>query len=1004
MHRIHAAAKALMTALLAALVTGPAPADTPAPPAEPAAEGGNEARLLANTRQLIFEGRRSGEGYFSADGRWMVFQSEREPGNPFYQIYLLDLTTGDTSRISTGTGRTTCAWIHPDGQRVLFSSTHQDPEAKAKQQAELDKRAAGQGSRYSWSYDPTYEIYETGLDCGPPRRLTHARGYDAEGSYSPDGRHILFASNRHAYAEDADAATRAAVEEDPSRFMELYVMDADGSNVRRLTNQEGYDGGPFYSADGSRIVWRRFTPDGRTAEIWTMQADGTEPRAVTDLGVMSWAPYFHPSGDYIVFTNNAHGYANFELYIVDAEGERAPVRVTDTPGFDGLPVFTPDGNRLAWASSRTATKQAQIFMADWDDAAARELLGLPPAGAASDAASTLPEPEVDPADAPALPATTPAISAEDLRAHVQALTAPAMAGRRTGTAGSRLATDYVARAMAALGLAPAADIAGGTPADWFQPFDFTAGVTVAEGTALRLRGAGAADTPLELEQDWRPLPFSGTGAVAPADVVFAGYGIVAPGEDGTQDFDSYGDLDVTGKWVLALRDLPAGIAAQRRQDLVEYADPRYKALVAREAGARGLLLAPGPDTPVKDQLLPLDTEAGAGAGSLPVVSLSAAAAARLAAAAGADLAALQRQADTGAAAAVPLDGVQVAADIRLRRSIGRDRNVLGRLQAGDAPSRRVLMVGAHVDHIGDGRGLSSRDELEGRVHPGADDNASGVAALLEIAESLAARHAAGELALAQDIVFAAWTGEELGRLGSTAFVEALAAELGSDEGAVSPRVAAYLNLDMVGRLDDYLYVQGVGSGDGWRRELERRNVPVGLPLRLQADAYLPTDTTSFYLADVPILSFFTGAHADYNTPDDTAERLNYDGLARIARLVGLMSGALAKSDAAPAYVAQEKPGTGASRANLRAYFGTIPAYADADVAGVLLDGVAKGGPAEAGGLRAGDVITAVAGRSIENIYDYTYALNALRVGEPVLVQVRRDGQAAELSVTPVARQ
>uniref|UniRef100_UPI00345BEF99 TolB family protein n=1 Tax=Thiohalocapsa sp. TaxID=2497641 RepID=UPI00345BEF99 len=184
----------------------------------PAAEG-HEDLLLGNTRQLIFEGRRSGEGYFSADGRYMVFQSEREPGNPFYQIYLLDLTTGDTRRISTGTGRTTCAWIHPDGQRVLFSSTHQDPQAEAKQQAELDKRAAGQGSRYSWSYDPTYEIYETGLDGGPPRRLTNAEGYDAAGSWSPDGNPILFASNRHAYAPAADAATRPPGGEDPARSM-----------------------------------------------------------------------------------------------------------------------------------------------------------------------------------------------------------------------------------------------------------------------------------------------------------------------------------------------------------------------------------------------------------------------------------------------------------------------------------------------------------------------------------------------------------------------------------------------------------------------------------------------------------------------------------------------------------------------------------------------------------------------------------------------------------------
>jgi membrane-associated protease RseP (regulator of RpoE activity) len=217
-------------------------------------------------------------------------------------------------------------------------------------------------------------------------------------------------------------------------------------------------------------------------------------------------------------------------------------------------------------------------------------------------------------------------------------------------------------------------------------------------------------------------------------------------------------------------------------------------------------------------------------------------------------------------------------------------------------------------------------------------------------------------------------------------------------------VAAYLNLDMVGRLDEHLYVQGVGSSSAWKPELERRNVAVGLPLRLQEDAYLPTDTMAFYLAGVPILSFFTGVHADYNTSRDTADRLDYDGLSRIARLAGLLTAAVSAAEEAPDYVAQQKPGTGASRANLRAYLGTIPAYGETDVAGVLLDGVAKGGPAELGGLRSGDIITAVAGRRIENVYDYTYALNALKVGEPVAVVVSRNGEPHALSVVPAARE
>jgi C-terminal processing protease CtpA/Prc len=196
----------------------------------------------------------------------------------------------------------------------------------------------------------------------------------------------------------------------------------------------------------------------------------------------------------------------------------------------------------------------------------------------------------------------------------------------------------------------------------------------------------------------------------------------------------------------------------------------------------------------------------------------------------------------------------------------------------------------------------------------------------------------------------------------------------------------------------------VGSSSIWRRELERRNAPIGLPLRLQEDSYLPTDTTSFYLKGIPVLTVFTGAHADYNTPRDTAEKLNYEGLIKIARLMGLMTRGLAVSEKAPDYVAQEKPRTDASRANLRAYLGTIPDYAESDVRGVLINGVAKGSPAELGGMHAGDIIIAVAGRAVENIYDYTYALNALKVGEPVSVKVRRGETETELTITPASRE
>jgi Tol biopolymer transport system component len=190
----------------------PSPA-APPPAPEPAAAAAEPAKpqiepVLTGMRQLTFDGRRTGEGYFSADGKKLVFQSEREEGNPFYQIYLLDLESGDTRRISPGYGKTTCAWIHPAGDRVLFASTHADPKARAKQKDELEFRASGKERRYSWDYDENYDLYAASSDGKELKRLTRARGYDAEGSYSPDGTQIVFASNRHAYTEKLSASIR----------------------------------------------------------------------------------------------------------------------------------------------------------------------------------------------------------------------------------------------------------------------------------------------------------------------------------------------------------------------------------------------------------------------------------------------------------------------------------------------------------------------------------------------------------------------------------------------------------------------------------------------------------------------------------------------------------------------------------------------------------------------------------------------------------------------------
>lgn len=346
-------------------------------PAAPAHAG--EEELLSHVRQLIFEGRRSGEGYFSPDGKALIFQSEREEGNPFYQMYVLDLETGDVRRVSPGLGKTTCGFFRPGSQDVLFASTHLDPRAAAKQRAELDVRASGKERRYAWDYDETMDIFSAGRAGGGPRRLTSSPGYDAEGSYSPDGSRIVFCSLRDAYPPDKlSPEDRRRLENDPAYFGEIYVMNADGSDQRRLTHAPGYDGGPFFSPGGGRIVWRRFDASGMNADIYTMKPDGSGVRRLTDFRAMSWAPFFHPSGKYLIFTSNKHGFANFELFLVDAEGAREPVRVTFTEGFDGLPVFSPDGGKLSWAAGRTADGKSQIFLADWNHEAALQALAEAP--------------------------------------------------------------------------------------------------------------------------------------------------------------------------------------------------------------------------------------------------------------------------------------------------------------------------------------------------------------------------------------------------------------------------------------------------------------------------------------------------------------------------------------------------------------------------------------------------------------------------------------------------
>jgi Tol biopolymer transport system component len=935
---------------------------------------GAEGDFLSNPRQLIYDGKRSGEGYFSADGQAMVFQSEREEGNPFYQIYFLDLTTGDSWRVSPGTGKTTCAFLRPGTKEVLFASTHEDKEAVSKQQSEIEFRNSGKSRRYSWDYDETMDVFVSAKDGSGLRRLTDAPGYDAEGSYSPDGKQIVFCSLRDAFPlSKLSPKDRQLYELNPAHFGEIYLMDADGSNQRRLTSTQGYDGGPFFTPDGQRIVWRRFDEKGETADIYTMKLDGSDVRRLTDFKAMSWAPYFHPSGDYVIFTANKYGFDNFELFVVDAEGRHEPVRVTDTDGFDGLPVFSPDGKKLSWTSNRTSDKKSQIFLSDWNHAA---VLG---------ALASSPRRETQ-------AKTTADITEDDLREHVGVLADERMEGRLTGTKGAESAAEYVANAFRRAGLKEASGTSG-----FFQPFSFNAGVKVVpERNSFAMTGAHLPVQDYELDKDFRPLSFTSNGETE-GEVVFAGYGLTMPGEreDG---YDSYAGLNVSNKIVLVLRYVPEDVSAERRQALNRYAGLRYKALIARNHGAKGILVVTGPNSPKAGELSSLTYETGTSASGILAATVSGDVAGLLLAMAHKDIAVIQKELDREnphAEGGFSIPGVKVRLNTAVRHIEKADRNVVGIIPPKGCDE--YVLVGAHYDHLGRGEtgGFARKDE-EGQVHNGADDNASGTGALLELAEQFGTGGGQGNLPVSRGIIFAAWSGEEMGLMGSAAFAE--------KPPVASSNIVAYLNFDMVGRLrENKLILQGVGSSGAWTKMIEKRNVVAGFDLTLQSDPYLPTDTTSFYPRGIPVLAFFTGSHDEYHRPADKAETLNYSGIERITRFASFLINDLLKPDARPDYVKVAKQDAGGNRDRLRAYLGTVPDYAGGDIKGVKLSGTRAGGPAEKGGMKGGDVIIRFNGQKIENIYDYTYAIDAVKIGQPVKVIVERDGKEIELSVTPEGR-
>ncbi len=579
-------------------------------------------------------------------------------------------------------------------------------------------------------------------------------------------------------------------------------------------------------------------------------------------------------------------------------------------------------------------------------------------------------------------------AASQTRAHVEVLASERFAGREAGSDGERLAAEYLAAQLARLGARPLP----GRP-DMFVPFEFTAGSRDG-GSQVIVTAGPAAPQAFTSTPDVQALSFSDDAEVS-GPVVFAGYGIVVP-EAQNFGYDSYAGLDVDDKVVVVLRYFPEDADQNTRAILARYSDLRYKAMAARQRGAKALLVITGPRSPNAGQTVPMTFDTALAGSGIAAASVGGDVAIALFRGTR-PLPEVQQELDTGNphVSGFDLAGVTVALKTVIVREKQTGRNVVAHLPATGAVTgieKPWVAVGAHFDHLGDGRNGNSLASAadSGKPHVGADDNASGTAAVLAIAETLG-RHPGRR----RHVLITFWSAEEIGLVGSNAFVNAPPVPI--------DRIAAYLNFDMVGRMqDNKLAVQATGTSPLWGSILERANVAAGFDLVLQPDPYQPTDVATFNQAGIPSLSFTTGAHADYHKPSDTADKINYEDLDRVAGMAAAVVRRLIESDEAPQFTKVEQSSQAANRAGLRVFTGTVPDYTS-NAKGLLLGGVIGGGPAEKAGLQKGDVVVEIAGQTITNIYDYTYALELLKVGQPVKVVYMRGTERRETEMLPDAR-
>lgn len=553
------------------------------------------------------------------------------------------------------------------------------------------------------------------------------------------------------------------------------------------------------------------------------------------------------------------------------------------------------------------------------------------------------------------------ITVDELKYHVQFLASDSLKGRASGSEGNNIAAKYVAEEFKSYGLLPKGD-----EGSYDQSFEVVAEVKAGDKNLLSINGQT-----FELGKDFQPLVFS-MDTIAEGQVISVGYGIAA------EDYNDYQSVNVAEKIVLVMRESPD--ADNPHSKFYHESAVRRKAAVAAEKGAVGLLIYSA--TEDDDELIPLNYDNTSSNYGIPVFSIRRNVAMQLLGMDSAKLAGYQNRLNAKSPFSIVTQATaKMQSQVEFIRK--KTNNVLGYLEGSDANLKNeVIIVGAHYDHLGMGGGTSLY-RGEPAVHNGADDNASGTAAILEIAQKLASARSQ----LKRSVLVIGFSGEEMGLLGSKYFVEHPTVDLKS--------VAVMFNFDMVGRLrDKKLIVNGIGTSPVFRHLVNSMSDTARIIPVLKEDGNGPSDYAEFYRKDIPVIAFFTNTHEDYHKPTDDADKINYDGQAAIATLGYELITTLASDSVRPVFT---KVQSSESRGGMgfKVSLGIIPNYAD-DVEGLKVDGVNPGGAGDKAGIQKGDIIIKFGDRVIKNVYDYTYALGELKAGDKVDIIIQRNGQEMKL--------